>query len=135
MEDNRIVVMAFYEGGLTVNKVTTPKEILSTILADDFVSYGSADSKGKALLIEQVEFFWKLIPDLKWEPQDVISEGDKFAVRSIVSGTPNGNFMGIETIGTKKFSVMTIDVHTVKEGMISTVHHLEDWTTAIQQLQ
>ena len=91
---NQEALTAFYKKALTVNTDTTPTAVLGQILADDFVSFGSVESKTKPALMGQVEFFWKLIPDLKWEPQEIINEGDKYVVRSIASGTPKGNFMG-----------------------------------------
>jgi steroid delta-isomerase-like uncharacterized protein len=133
--DNKAALTAFYKKALTVNKETTPAEVLAEVLSDNFLSSGSVESKGKPALIGQVDFFWKLIPDLKWEPQDMINEGNKFVVRSIASGTPNGDFMGLPTNGTKSFRIMTIDIHTLENGKIQSVHHLEDWVTAMKQLK
>ncbi|MCI0750620.1 MAG: ester cyclase [Flammeovirgaceae bacterium] len=135
MDKNKEALTAFYRKALTVNAETTPAEVLSKVLADDFTSYGSVDSKGKEQLTGQVGFFWKLIPDLKWEPQEIINEGNKYVVRSIATGTPNGDFMGLPTNGTKSFKIMTIDVHTVENGKLKSVHHLEDWGTAMKQLK
>ena len=135
MDKNQEVLITFYNKALTVNTETSPKVVLSEVLADDFISYGSVDSKGKPALMGQVDFFWKLIPDLKWEPQDIINEGNKLVVRSIVSGTPNGDFMGLPTDGTKSFKIMTIDIHKIEDGKIVEVHHLEDWGTAMKQLK
>ncbi|WP_312343431.1 ester cyclase [Chryseobacterium binzhouense] len=135
MDKNKEALMAFYNKALTVNTATTPTAVLSEVLADDFTSYGSVDSKGKPALMGQVEFFWKLIPDLKWEPQDIANDGDKYVVRSLVSGTPNGDFMGTPTDGTKSFKIMSIDFHTVIDGKLTSVHHLEDWGTAMKQLK
>jgi len=104
-------------------------------LADNFVSNGSVESKTKDQLIGQVGFFWKLIPDLKWEPQDIVCEGNKYVVRSIATGTPNGDFMGLPTDGTKSFKIMTIDIHRFEDGKDVEVHHLEDWGTAMKQLK
>ena len=132
--DNREMLTAFYTKALTVNTETTPTAVLSEVLADNFLSSGSVDSKGKTALIGQLEFFWKLIPDLKWEPQEMINEGNKYVVRSIASGTPKGDFMGAATDGTKSFKIMTIDVHTIENGQVQSVHHLEDWATAMKQL-
>ena len=132
---NKEVITAFYEQALTVNSTTRPTAILTPILADEFLSAGSVESKNKAQLMGQLEFFWKLIPNLKWEPQEIINEGNKFVVRSIASGNPSGDFMGMPTDGTKAFKIMTIDVHTVKDGKITNVHHLEDWGTAMKQLK
>ena len=110
-------------------------EKMGQILADNFQSKGAADVKTKEQLIGQIQFFWKLVPDLKWEIQDMIAEGNHVVVRSLASGTPNGNFMGVQADGTKSFKTMTIDIHTVENGQIVQVHHLEDWATAIKQLQ
>jgi len=127
--------MSFYNKALTVNTETTPGKVLSEVLADSFTSYGSMESKGKPQLMGQVEYFWKLIPDLKWEPKDIVNEGNKYVVRSIASGTPKGDFMGTPTDGTKSFSTMTIDFHVVENGQMQSVHHLEDWATAMKQLK
>lgn len=135
MDKNREALVAFYKKALTVNTETTSTTVLTEVLADDFISSGSAESKGKPALMGQVEHFWKLIPDLKWEPQDIITEGNKYVVRSLVSGTPNGDFMGLPTDGTKSFKIMSIDFHSLENGQLKSVHHLEDWGTAVKQLK
>ena len=135
MDKNKEVLISFYKKALTVNTETTPTAVLSEVLANNFLSSGSIDSKGKPALIGQVEFFWKLIPNLKWEPQDIVNEGNKYVVRSIASGTPNGDFMGLPTDGSKSFSIMTIDFHTMENGKLQSVYHLEDWGTAMKQLK
>lgn len=132
---NKEALMAFYEKALTVNSETRPEPVLANILADNFVSKGSVESKTKAQLTGQLGFFWKLIPDLKWVPQEIVNEGNKYVVRSLATGTPNGDFMGLPTDGTKSFSIMTIDIHTIVDGKVVEVHHLEDWGTAMKQLK
>ncbi len=132
---NKEALMAFYEKALTVNTETRPEPVLAAILADNFVSKGSVESKTKEQLTGQLGFFWKLIPDLKWVPQEVLNDGNKYIVRSLASGTPNGDFMGLPTDGTKSFKIMTIDIHTIVDGKVQEVHHLEDWGTAMKQLK
>lgn len=135
MENSKELVIALYKKCLTVNSDTNVAETMGKILADNFVSLGSVDSKDKATLIGQIGFFWKLIPDLKWEPQEIINEGNKFVVRSIASGTPKGDFMGMPTDGTKSFKIMSIDIHTIENDKIVSIYHLEDWGTAMKQLK
>lgn len=132
---NKEALLAFYQKALTVNTETNPASVLNEILADSFESKGSVESKNKEQLIGQLGFFWKLIPDLKWEPQDIVNEGNKFVVRSLASGSPNGDFMGLPTDGTKSFQIMTIDIHHIEDGKVMEVHHLEDWETAMKQLK
>lgn len=134
MENLKEIVTPFYNQCLTVNPETNVKEAMSKILADGFQSIGSTEVKNREQLIGQIQFFWKLVPDFKWEIQEMIQEGNQVVVRSLASGTPNGNFMGVQTDGSKTFKTMTIDIHTVENGQVIEVHHLEDWATAIKQL-
>ena len=135
MSDIKEIVRPFYTQCLAVNAETNVAEKMGQILADNFQSKGSTDVKTKEQLIGQIGYFWKLVPDLKWEIQEMIAEGNQVVVRSLASGTPKGNFMGVEADGTKSFKTMTIDIHTVENGQVVAVHHLEDWSTAIKQLQ
>ena len=32
----------------------------------------------------------------------------------------------------RTFQIMTIDIHTVKDGKLVTAHHVEDWAAAIR---
>jgi len=134
MENLKDIVSPFYTKCLTVNPDTNVAELMGKLLADGFQSKGSADVKTKEQLIGQVQFFWKLIPDLKWEIQETLQDGNRVIVRSMASGTPNGDFIGVKATGAKSFKVMTIDLHTVQNGQVVEVHHLEDWSTAIKQL-
>ncbi len=133
--DNREAVMAFYEKALTVNSETRPTEVLKPLLADGYTSSSSVESKGAEALMGQLEFFWKIVPDLKWEPQEVINQGDVYIVRSIATGSPKGDFMGLPTDGSKSFKMMSIDMHTMKDGKFVSTTHVEDWATAMKQLK
>jgi predicted ester cyclase len=117
-EEVHAIVAPFYTQALTVNAQ----------------SLNGQETKSKAVLIKQVEFFWKLIPNLKWEPQDFVVSGNKVVVRSIASGSPIGSFMGLQLDGSKSFRIDTIDIHEVEGGQVVRVYHLEDWATAIKQL-
>ena len=129
------IVEPFYTKCLTVNQETDLPELLGKLLADKFKSFGSVDAKDKAQLIGQLQFFWKLIPDMKWEIQEMLQDGNRVIVRSIATGSPKGDFMGLPTDGTKTFKIMTIDIHTIENGQVVEVYHLEDWATAMRQLK
>jgi predicted ester cyclase len=109
--------------------------ILNRLLADNFQSVDTTETKGKAQLTGQIQFFWKLIPDLKWEIQEMLQDGNRIVVRSIASGSPRGDFMGLNLDGSKSFTIMSIDIHTLEGQQIKQVYHLEEWLTAIEQLR
>lgn len=133
-EEARALVVPFYTQALTVNPESGSTAVLERILAPGFQSINSQQVKTRAELIKQIEIFWKLIPDLKWEPQDVVIGGNKVVVRSIASGSPSGSFMGLLLDGSRSFRIDTIDIHEIEGGQIARVHHLEDWATALRQL-
>jgi len=135
MDALKKLVATFYQDCLTVNDHTNTDEVLEKLLADDFQSINAKETKGKAQLIGQVAGFWKLMPDMKWEIKDMVQEGNQVVVRSELSASPIGNFMGMDLDGTKSFKTMAMDMHTVENGQIKTVYHIEEWTTAIAQLK
>lgn len=135
MEDIKGIVSSFYTQCLTVNPSTDLAATMGHLLADDFQSINAAETKGKAQLTGQMQYFWKLIPDLKWEIQEILQDGDRVVVRGLASGSPKGDFMGLTLDGTKSFRIMSIDIHTVAGGKIKQVYHLEEWMTAIKQLK
>lgn len=133
-EEARAIVAPFYTHALTVNTETTSTAVLEKILSEGFESINSQEVKSRDVLMKQLQFFWKLIPDLEWKMQDVVVGGDKVVVRSVATGSPRGSFMGLELDGSRSFRIDTIDIHQIEDGKIARVHHLEDWATAIRQL-
>jgi predicted ester cyclase len=110
------------------------KALSEQALSPDWKSYSSeTEFKGRDGFVAQVGGFGKLIPDLKWDIKDVLVDGNRIIVRSEASGTPVGPFFGVPVSG-KSFKIMTIDIHTIKDGKAITAHHVEDWASALRQL-
>ena len=110
------------------------KALSEQALSPDWKSYsGETEFKGREAFVAQVTGFGKLIPDLKWDIKDVLVDGNRIIVRSEASGTPAGPFFGVP-VGGKSFKIMTIDIHTIKDGKALAAHHVEDWASALRQL-
>ncbi|MBN2651502.1 MAG: ester cyclase [Spirochaetales bacterium] len=135
MENSKEIVKAFYTDCLTVNEKADPATVMEKIFANDFQSINAKETKDKATISEQIMFFWKLIPDLKWVPEEILQDGNRIIVRSTATGSPKGNFMGMILDGSKSFKIMSIDIHTVENEQIKKTYHQEEWTTAIAQLK
>jgi predicted ester cyclase len=133
LDTAKAIIAPFYD---VLNKPAT-KNVAETIkkcVHPDWRSYAGENlSKGRDEFIAQVIGFGKLIPDLTWDIKEVLVDGDRVIVRSEASGTPSGNFFSVPHSG-KRFKVMTIDIHTVKEGKLATAYHVEDWASAMRQL-
>ncbi len=94
----------------------------------------SGKNKTKGAFLGQMGYFAKLIPDLKWNVEEMIQSGNRVVVRSRATGIPKGPLFGVDGKG-KGFDIMTIDIHTIENGKISTTYHIEDWAGALKQLK
>lgn len=100
----------------------------------DWVSCGGNDAcRPREQVAVALAGFGKAIPDLKWEIKEVLVSGDRVVVRGEATGTPAGAFMGVPR-GGRKFTIMSIDVHTIANGKIARTYHIEDWMGAARQL-
>ncbi len=77
-------------------------DFLEELLAPDFVSYGGAgfqDLHGPAAFKELTLTFLSSFPDLTFEVDALIGEGDDVLVWGTLSGTHGGDFYGIAATG------------------------------------
>ncbi len=78
-------------------------DAVADCLADDFVFYPGPDERetvrGREAFVESDRELVEGLPDLTVEVLDVVAEGDVVASRLRVSGTHQGEFMGIPASG------------------------------------
>lgn len=131
---DKAIVEAFYSAFLTAKGQDVAAEG-ARLMAANFESVGDFTGKGKGReeLIAQIQRFHQLVPNLKWEPVEILEAGGRYVVRSRASGTPNGPLFGVDGKG-KSFTMMTIDIHEVVDGKLVRAHHVEDWAGAMRQL-
>jgi steroid delta-isomerase-like uncharacterized protein len=75
----------------------------------------------------------KAFPDMKYDLDDLIVEGDKFMARTTMTGTHKGNFLGIPATG-KKVKFWWITIRRVADGKCVEGWDLFDSLTLMQQL-
>ncbi|MBU0552452.1 ester cyclase [Myxococcota bacterium] len=128
------LIKPFY-AALTLPAHQDTRALIESVTTPDWISIGgdALPPKPREAFIQQVMGFGRLIPDLRWEIQDVLVAGDRLIVRSRATGTPTGAFFGVP-YGGRSFDIMAIDIHTVEAGRLVKVHHVEDWATALRQL-
>jgi len=128
-------VRAFYSDILTAPAETTENRYYE-LFSPDVVSIPTPPGgEGAQGMLNTIAFLGQVVPNLEWEPQDIIDLGDgRFVVRSLFRGTPVGPFFGVDPATGKSFEAMSIDIVTVEDGRITLTYHLEDWTGVIAQL-
>lgn len=130
-------VESFYTKLLTASGSKDRAADAEQILAANWASIGdySGKAKDRATFVKQLGSLVTLMPDLAWKIEEVIVAGDRYVVRGRASGTPNGAFLGVDPATGKTFQMMSIDIHTVKDGKIVQSFHVEDWAGALAQLR
>lgn len=132
---DRSAVEAFYTQLLSSAAEPDITDRAAKIIAANWESIGdySGTNKSRDQFVRQLQGFGKLMPDLKWAVQDILQQGNRYVVRSQVTGTPTGPLFGVPPSG-KSFDVMSIDIHTVEKGVIVRSYHVEDWAGALRQI-
>lgn len=132
--DDMATVRSFYEDLLTTPADVTA-EAVRAVVAEDWKStptpLGGPGAEG---FLKTLGVFGGLIPDLKWDVQEIWQDGDTYIVRGIATGTPEGPFLGVDPATGNSFEIMSIDIHRVEDGRLKESYHIEDWLTAIGQL-
>jgi predicted ester cyclase len=134
--DDRAVVQAFYEQILSAPAAPDLAERVQRFLAPTWRSLGANSGSGNDPpgFVRAVQGFGQVVPNLRWEVVEVISDGNRHVVRGRATGTPVRPFLGVEPTG-RSFDIMSIDIHTVEGGRIVRSYHIEDWAGAMRQLR
>lgn len=132
--NDRAVVEAFYSRVMSRSTAPDLRKQVLRVLAKDWVSIPApVHGKGREGFIKSLQRLGTLIPNLKWQPQEILLSGKRYIVRSTVTGKPVKTFMGVRPKG-RSFKIIGIDIHTVRNGRIVRSYHVEEWSEAIWQL-
>lgn len=135
LANDRAAVEAFYTELLNAIGPKDKAAVAARVLAADWKSIGDYSGKTNSPegLTKMLTGFHQLMPDLTWKIEEILQSGNRFVVRGRASGTPKGPLFGVDGKG-KSFTIMYIDIHTVRDGKIIESYHVEDWAGALRQL-
>ena len=106
------------------------------LLADDFVEHEELPglTPMKEGVIALFRMYIAAFPDLRMVPEDVLTSGDKAVARVRVTGTHQGEFMGMSATG-KAVDVQLIDIIRFGDDGLAREHWgVFDTMTMMQQL-
>jgi hypothetical protein len=132
--DDLETVRAFYAEILTAPAETTEERYYDLFSADVVSIPTPPGGPGAQGMLNTIAYLGQVVPDLTWTPEEIIPLEGRFVVRGTARGTPIGPFFGVDPATGHSFEIMSIDIVTVEDGLISHIYHLEDWTGAIAQL-
>ena len=94
-------------------------DLVEELYAEDCVEHGpfGEDTRGRDAVKAQLSGFLEAFPDFEATVEDVVTEGDTVAMRVTLSGTHEGEFMGIEPTA-ESFRVQNMVFTRVEDGRI-----------------
>ena len=124
IEQNKAIVARFYEELWNNRKVEVADEIFAgECVTHQLQSGAEVTSAGRSpeVLKHHVGEWLKGFPDLRFEVEEMIAEGELVMSRCVMRGTHAGEWMGVEASG-RQVSIRMMVVHRIAKGKI-----VEDW--------
>ncbi len=113
-EQNKAIVRQAYDA---INR--NDLDALDEMVASDVTDHDPAPGQGPGL--EGVKDYFSSLhaafPDVHMDVEDMIAEGDKVVARISVSGTHQGEFMGIAPTG-NRVTITGIDILRITDGKV-----------------
>lgn len=131
VEQNKAAVKRFYDE--VVNQARM--ELIDDLVAPNFIEHEQFPGLGNDR--EGLKQFFQMMrtafPDLRIDAHDLLAEGDKVVARATMSGTHQGEFMGVPATG-RKISVAVVDLVQFEQGKAVAHWGLTDTMSMLQQL-
>ena len=129
-DENKAVVRRYYDEVLNGRNLQVIKEIA----ADDYIENDPFPGQGNGRddLTRRAELLITAFSPT-FLIEDIVSEGDRVAVRWRSRGTHSGEFLGIPPTN-KSYEIAGIDFHRVQDDRLAEHWHVVDQLSQMQQL-
>lgn len=111
--ENKLIIRRFIDEVLNQRNFATLDEIVGKDFIEEVPFPGQGP--GRDGLRDIIKIFAAAFPDMHWEVEEQIAEGDKVATRFTFTGTHRGEFLGIPATG-RAVSVWGIVIDVVRDG-------------------
>ena len=129
-EENIAAQERFAEGVVSGNL-----EVIDEVMADDVVDHDPAPFQGPGP--EGFKEFFKYLrnafPDLNIEPEHMVATDDDVAIAYTLTGTHQGEFLGVETTG-RQATIRGVQIARFRDGQIVERWGSSDELGILQQL-
>lgn len=125
--NNKEIIRTLYDQALNKRNFT----LLNDYVSADFT--GVQGTKGPEGFAGNVVPLINAFPDIRWEIEDLIEEGNKIVVRWKWEGTQTGQYRNIPATG-KKITNTAIAIYEFKDGKIANLHVQTDRLGFLQEL-
>ncbi|GIH51019.1 conserved hypothetical protein, steroid delta-isomerase-related [Microbispora rosea] len=109
------VVKRFYDEVLNVGDL----DVADEIVGPEFAPRGGS-VRGPEALKQTARYLRNAIPDLRFDIEDLIAEGDRVAIRWTLRGTHEGDFFGFPATG-RPLEVRACVVFRLEDGKVAEI--------------
>jgi hypothetical protein len=128
-EKNKAVVRGYIEQVWNGRR----PDLLEQYMAEDMVYHGAQGLADRASFQNVISTTLNAVPDIRIGIEAEIAEGDLVVLRQTISGTQQGELLGLPASG-KQFSIVGMYILRVAAGKIAEVWGLSDIFSMMQQL-
>jgi steroid delta-isomerase-like uncharacterized protein len=133
-EQNKTNFKRLYEEVFNQGDLDVADELIGANVVEHQQQPGvTPDAAGPELVKQIARFFRSAFPDLHIAVNDLIAEGDRVAARVTISGTHQGEIMGIAPTG-KRVEIRSIDIIRFEDGRAAEHWGETDIMSMMQQL-
>ncbi len=111
-------------------------DVIEEIYAEEFVLHDPAapdEPRDRDDYRDYVETYREAFPDVEYEVEDVIADGETATLRYTARGTHDGEFLGLEPTG-DRVSISGMEMYRVEDGKITEMWTSYDALGLFQQL-
>jgi predicted ester cyclase len=116
-----------YVGELNAHKFDGMDEFIH----DEVVLNGVPGTRDTVIALQKADI--EAVPDLHWEVQEFLVDGDRAAVRAINTGTPVREWLGAAPTGAS-FEIVEYAVYEIRDGRFAQMTALHDASGLERQL-
>ena len=127
VEKNKQTVRKLYEEYINRER----RELLPELVSADFI--GPDGRRGPAVFAATIDALRRGVPDITFELQDVIAEGDRVAIRWTWSGTHKGALNGLPA-SNRRVKNDGIAIYDLRDGKVSRAWLQTDRLGFLQQI-
>lgn len=128
-EKNKAVVRGYIEQVWNGRRT----DLIEQYISEDVVHHDAPGLDDRDSIKNFIAMTLDNVPDMRVGIEAEIAEGDLVVLRQSISGTPQGEFMGVPASG-KQFSVPAVFVFRVAGGKIAELWGMADGLGMMQQL-
>ena len=130
-DGNKALLQRFYDEVINGRNL----DLIDELLSDDFVEHEEFPGipPTREGVKQTFSMFYAAFPDIHFRVDELLAEGDVVAARVTITGTHEGEFMGVPATG-RSVEIAAMDLVSFRDGRATAHWGVGDMVSLLQQL-